>query len=61
MEQYITPGSLVDHRCKKQYKEKALISAATPIGAVYDRIPANNYKYHSMESGERTREKWPTR
>lgn len=36
-------------------------SAATPIGAVYDRIPANNYNYHSMESGERTREKWPTR
>lgn len=55
MEQYITPGFLVDHRYKKQYKEKALISAATPIGAVYDRIPANNYNYHSMESGERTR------
>lgn len=50
-----------DHRYKKQYKEKALISAATPIGAVYDWIPANNYNYHSMESGERTREKWPTR
>ena len=33
----------------------------TPIGAVYDRIPATNYKYHSMESGERTREKWLTR
>ena len=43
------------------YNEKALISAATPIGAVYDWIPANNYNYHSMESGERTREKWPTR
>lgn len=27
MEQYITPGSLADHRYKKQYKEKALISA----------------------------------
>lgn len=56
MEQYITPGSLVDHRCKKRYKEKALISAATPIGAVYDRISANNYNYHSMMSGERARE-----
>ena len=58
MEQYITPGSLVDHRYKKQYKEKALISAATPIGAVYDRIPAINQKDHNMESGERTRETW---
>ena len=57
MEQYITPGSLADHRYKKQYKEKALISAATPIGAVYDWIPANNYNYHSMESGERDKRK----
>lgn len=49
---------LVGRRCKKQYKEKALISAATPIGAVYDWIPANNCINHNMESRERTIEKW---